>query len=122
MSNKHFYVLISGASLIAALIEPRGYDTLMMILRILMCGGAFYYVVLEIREKRKLSVLFILLLAIGILCNPVVPFGFVMPIRLLIDLTAAIVFYLAALQSHKRSSMVSPPNLGDEVPQDPSLK
>lgn len=99
MNNKHFFVLIALASLIAALIEPREYPTLMLVLRILVCGGAFYYVGLHFREKRKLTILLVLMLAIGVLVNPIIPLNLSMGIRLLIDLIGAFIFYWAALKS-----------------------
>lgn len=99
MNNKHFFVLIAFASLMAALMEPRGYETLMLVLRILVCGGAFYYVGLHFREKQKFSLLLILMVAIGVLVNPVVPIKLSLGIRLMIDLIATFVFYWAALKS-----------------------
>lgn len=98
MNNKHFFVIIAFISLMAALMEPRGYESLMYVLRILMCGGAFYYVGLHFREKRKVSLLLLLMLAVGVLVQPIVPIHLSLGLRLMIDLLSAFIFYWAALK------------------------
>ena len=93
MNNKNFFILISFAALIAALITPRDYDSLMYILQIFMCGGAFYYVGYHFREKKKFSLLLLLMIAIGVLVNPIVPFHFSVGLNIVLNLVAAFVFY-----------------------------
>lgn len=105
MNNRHFYSLIALSSLLAALFETRAagvggyYATFLWVMNVLMCGGALYYALRRIRRRERVNLLWILLVLLALLINPIIPIPLPLSARLLVDLSGAVLFYWAALKS-----------------------
>ena len=101
MNNKSFYAVIAFVAIVDMIlvIKPNAYGLLAT--RSILCGGALYYIVQLIKEKKKVNVYLPFMVIFAILFNPVVPFfntkdpsaGLPEWVWLVLDIAALSVFY-----------------------------
>ena len=120
MNNRHFYSLIALASLLALLFETRAmqqgghYATFVRVMNELMCGVALYYAYNRFRKRKRVNFLLILLVLLAILINPIVPLPFPLSIRIIVDLTAPLLFYWAASEAKVHDAGIVTHKVEDE--------
>lgn len=92
-------MLFAFVALVAMLLESRDLKYVEVVTRVLLCGGAFYYVLKSYQRKKGVTVLMCLMVALGVIYNPVFPVHLPNVGWLVTHIVAAILFYLIALRT-----------------------
>lgn len=78
-----------------------------MTCQILICGGAFYYVLHTYKKRRAITLLMVLMTAVGLLYNPVVPISMSEVLWLLAHIVTMILFYSISLKTPIDDSIIT---------------
>lgn len=99
MNNKTLYMVESFIALLLLLLETRDSYYAEVVGRTLICGGAFYYVLNHWKRFKSPNVWALLMLAIGITYNPIVPIRWSNTMWVVADIITMGVFYFVSLKT-----------------------
>lgn len=131
MNNKFFYTIGALACLVSLFLRIRTgkgdpvdpsaeIEWVMRFVRLLICGIALYYVYRRFMSKPGINVLGILMLAIGVVYNPIYIPSISVPLWIAIDMVSMILFYVCALQEKLPPSIPVDKSDGSHESDEPS--
>lgn len=100
-------MLFAFVALVAMLLESRDIRIVEMVSHVLLCGGAFYYVLKTYQQHKGVTILMFLMAALGIIYNPVIPVNLPNIGWLVTHIVAALLFYLIALRTPIDDSVIT---------------
>lgn len=114
MNNRSFYAIIAFVAVVGLLLHRGDYPTAKMIVRVFICGGAFYYVYSQYLKRRSVTLMMLVMLVVGIVYNPL----FLLPLSpvawVITHIVVAAIFYLIARATPLEESFIKKER-GDEL-------
>ncbi|WP_298630300.1 DUF6804 family protein [uncultured Porphyromonas sp.] len=99
MNNKSLYLVFALSALVLLFIERIHLPLVASICRVLICGGALYYVFRTYREKKSVTLLMCLMAVVGLFYNPVVPINVGEVIWIVAHVITLALFYFISLKT-----------------------
>lgn len=129
MNNKIVYTAGSLACLVSLFLRrrmdkeglpPLSSEALWAVdlVRLLICGIALYYVYRRLMRRPGISFLGLLMLAVGLLFNPIYVPPLSTPVWVTVEMVSMVLFYICALREKRPESGIRKEPPSDEAPEE----